>query len=127
MEPTPPEEPRPGSADSQDSAESVAHSVVASVAQSHKGELPQLHEVVFEYEMFNGRRIKRRVNVPIRLDSPRLVRRQPATRCRARSRPPAHTLLHTPPQTSPLTPAPRRTADRSTRCSSRALCSRSSC
>ena len=52
----------------------MAQSVAQSVAVSVKGELPQLHEVVFEYQVFNGRRIKRRVNKPIRLDSPRLVR-----------------------------------------------------
>ena len=75
MEPTPPEDERPGSRPgSADSAQSVAQSVAASVAVSTKGELPRLHEVVFEYEVFNGRRIKKRVNKPIRLDSPRLVR-----------------------------------------------------
>lgn len=79
MEPTPPEEERPASRtgsrpNSADSATSVAQSVAQSVAVSVKGELPQLHEVVFEYEVFNGRRIKRRINKPIRLDSPRLVR-----------------------------------------------------
>jgi hypothetical protein len=89
MEPTPPEDARPGSVNSQASMESVAESVAASVAQSHKGELPQLHEVAFEYEMFNGRRIKRRVNRPIRLDSPRLVRsrRRVATATAARAVP----------------------------------------
>ena len=46
----------------------------AACSAIRKGKLPQLHEVVFEYEMFNGRRIKKRVNQPIRLDSPRLVR-----------------------------------------------------
>eukprot|EP01044_Picomonas_judraskeda_P001488 COSAG03_NODE_90_length_13417_cov_11.032512_5_plen_101_part_00 len=80
MEPTPPEQERPASGRSRSrpnsagSAASVAQSVAQSVAVSAKGELPQLHEVVFEYEVFNGRRIKRRVNKPIRLDSPRLVR-----------------------------------------------------
>ncbi len=79
MEPTPPEQDRPVSRtgsrpNSAASDVRVAQSVAQSVAVSAKGELPQLHEVVFEYEMFNGRRIKRRVNKPIRLDSPRLVR-----------------------------------------------------
>ena len=84
--PHPPEQQRPASGrsrpNSAGSAASVAQSVAQSVAVSAKGELPQLHEVVFEYEMFNGRRIKRRVNKPIRLDSPRLVRapQQPVRR-----------------------------------------------
>lgn len=72
MEPTPPEDEPPSSRPG--SAASVTQSVAQSVAVSSKGELPQLHEVAFEYEIFNGRRIKRRVNKPIRLDSPRLVR-----------------------------------------------------